>query len=1028
MSGGDRLVGAITDHSRWVIVALLVVSVVVGAGAANVEQSSSLEQFQSDTKEAQKLDYIESNFTTGDTNTTSVQVIVRDGNVLRQEALVSQLRFQQELRANETINDTLAAESPTTGIANVITTTAIRQEQGQDLQQRSQALETRQQELNRTAARLTSALNETRELQRQYDQLNRSHARGEINNETYAQRTEQIEQQLTSVRTEATTNLSANQSAQFTQLTRQARTLQHQLDQLNASYQAGEINQSTYERRAGEIQQQFQQVYRDVQSILAPEYQELQEDTEALQADRTALENATASGEMPSLSAQIEQLESMNQSEINSVITTVLSDGQNGGGNGAFVFMPTSYEPGSTSAEATMLVVSQTAEQQAIEGMATERIETSQLAIQEKANDRFGEQAALVFGSGIISDEINRSMTDSLAIVGPLALLFVLLVLIIAYRDPIDILLGLLGIGIVLGWTFGFMGWLDIAFNQIMIAVPVLLIGLSIDYAIHVFMRHREERERHDETANGGARVRGSMKTALASVGVALTWVTATTVIGFLSNLTSSIPPIQDFGVVSAFGIVAALLVFGALIPALKVEIDSLLEARGVDREKRAFGASGGRVSDLLTGGTTLARRAPFAVIAIALLVSAGGAYGATQVDTSFAQEDFLAEEPPGWMEDLPEPFKPGEYTAKSSLNYVNDKFLRQDSQAQILVEGQVTDPDTLERMDRAQDRAAESNIRVVLSNGEADVRSPLTVMRAVAAENESFNATFIDSDMNGDGVPDRNLERVYDALYETAPDQAASVIYRTDDGEYQALRMTVSLQGGASSDAVADQMRDVAAIVDGSGLDATATGQPIVFKLVQDQLLDTVIQSLLITLVAVFAFLMLMYRITDGSATLGFVTLLPVVLSVMWILGTMYLADIPFNVLTGMITSLTVGLGVAYSIHISERYAHELERHASVWEAMRTTVTGTGGALLGSAATTVGGFGVLVFAILPPLQQFGLITGLTIIYAFLASVLVLPSLLVVWTRYLGPDGVFTDETTSSEDAIPASDGGEYDG
>jgi len=85
-----------------------------------------------------------------------------------------------------------------------------------------------------------------------------------------------------------------------------------------------------------------------------------------------------------------------------------------------------------------------------------------------------------------------------------------------------------------------------------------------------------------------------------------------------------------------------------------------------------------------------------------------------------------------------------------------------------------------------------------------------------------------------------------------------------------------------------------------------------------------------------------------------------------------MYLLEIPFNVMTGMITSLTVGLGVAYSIHMSERYSLELKRTGSVWEAMSRTVTGTGGALLGSAATTVGGFGVLAFAILPPLQQFG--------------------------------------------------------
>jgi predicted RND superfamily exporter protein len=286
--------------------------------------------------------------------------------------------------------------------------------------------------------------------------------------------------------------------------------------------------------------------------------------------------------------------------------------------------------------------------------------------------------------------------------------------------------------------------------------------------------------------------------------------------------------------------------------------------------------------------------------------------------------------------------------------------------------------------------------------------------MESVAAENESFNATFQQADTNGDGVPDQNVEAVYDTLFATAPSEAASVIHRTDDGAYEAVRMVISVEGGASGTAVTSQMRDIAATVDGGTFTATATGQTVLFKIVQDQLLDTVIESLLITLVAVFAFLMFTYRITEGSASLGAFTLLPVVLSVTWILGTMFLLGIPFNILTGMITSLTVGLGVAYSIHLSERYNQELERADTMWDAMETAVTGTGGALLGSAATTVGGFGVLAFAILPPLQQFGIITGITIVYAFLASVLVLPSLLVVWTRFFGPDHASIDETSTS--------------
>ena len=298
--------------------------------------------------------------------------------------------------------------------------------------------------------------------------------------------------------------------------------------------------------------------------------------------------------------------------------------------------------------------------------------------------------------------------------------------------------------------------------------------------------------------------------------------------------------------------------------------------------------------------------------------------------------------------------------------------------------------------------------------------------MRDVAAQNATFNATFTAADTDGDGVPDQNVTAVYDQLFTVAPDQAGRYIYRVD-GEYDALRMTVSIVGGASGGDVTAQMRDVADGLTGSGLETTATGTAVLNKIVQDQLLDTVIQSLIISLLAVFLFLMATYRVSDGSASLGAVTLLPVAFAVAWIVGTMFLLDVPFNVVTGMITSLTIGLGVAYSIHLSERYTQELERTNSVWDAMETAVTGTGGALLGSAATTVGGFGVLIFAILPPLQQFGLITGLTIIYAFLGSVFILPSLLIIWTKYVGPDWaqaqIRADGGDDDAGGVPAANG-----
>lgn len=833
----DRLRNVVVERRRIVIAAFVVLTLIVGSGAGMISQSSSLDQFQSDTAEVSAQEYIAENFSTGE-NVTRVQIVIRGDDVLSKRSLVRSLALQQQLLANDTVKGTLAEREPVTGVSNIVAIAAVRQHRAQD-----------------------------------------------------------------------------------------------------------ESNQTAAERP-------------------------------------------------PTLAEQREQLRSMNESEVDAVVSRVL-DGESGGG--ALALMPTSYEPGSTNADARMMVVRQTTDGPANpqSGESTERLVESQRAIQDIVNGESEEH--IVFGFGIISDEIDRSMTDSLAIVGPFALLFVLLTLLIAYRDVLDIALGTVGIFVVLLWTFGFMGWADIAFNQLFVAVPVLLIGLSIDYAIHIFMRYREH---HDGETTAPA----AMRTGLLGVGAALVWVTATTVFGFLSNLVSPVPPIKEFGIVSSFGIVAALLVFGAFVPAVKVELDERLERRGFDRRKPAFGTGGGSLSSLLSVGAVVARRAPFALVFVALLVSAGGAYGATQVDTSFEQEDFIADDPPEWMESLPGPMEPSEYSAKQHMSYVNEHFLRQDRTAEVLVRGDVTEDDALQDIAAAQRTAAAGETTVVLSNGDPAIESPLTVMQRVAARNESFARTFERADTDGDGVPDRNLQRVYDALYATAPGEAVGVVQRTDDGEYAALRMTVSVRGDAGSSAITAETRDVAAELTGEDRTAVATGSPVVNEVVQNQLLDTVIDSLLITLITVFAFLTLVYRFVHGSATLGVVTLLPVALSVSWILGTMYLLKIPFNVLTGMITSLTVGLGVAYSIHLSERFVLELSRRESVASSLRTSVTGTGGALLGSAATTVGGFGVLAFAIMPPLRQFGIITGMTIVYAFLASVLVLPSLLVLWTRYVVPE------------------------
>ncbi len=440
------------------------------------------------------------------------------------------------------------------------------------------------------------------------------------------------------------------------------------------------------------------------------------------------------------------------------------------------------------------------------------------------------------------------------------------------------------------------------------------------------------------------------------------------------------------------------------LVPALKVEVDTLLEDRfDRDRRKRAFGVETGGVNRALEAVVGVVHRAPLAVIAVALLLAVGGAYGATGIDTEFNEADFLPEDAPEWAQSLPGPLAPDSYTVAEEAEYIADTFAGQDAESQILITGEVADPETLVAVDAATADLEGAETVDVRADGEPAVDSPVSVLEEVAASNETVADGLEERDTTGDGLPNSDLEGLYDIAFDADEDAMSTVISRVEgDGSYDSARLIVSVRGDASAQAVAEDSRELATALEANGpVTATATGGPVINAVIQDALLETLVQAFAVTLVVIGLFLTVLYWVRHRALTLGAITLAPVVIALAWLLGAMALLEIPFNSETAVITSLAIGLGVDYSIHLSERFVDEMDRQATLEEALVATTTGTGGALLGSAATTAAGFGVLALALAPPLQRFGLVTGLAIIFAFLACLTVLPSLLVYRARIL---------------------------
>lgn len=1056
MTSLEDVASVIVSHARVIIAIGLVVTLVLGAGLPGLETDTRLEQFETAAPEGDAYEYAERSFADRDENTTTVQVIWRadeqapDGttdNALAREALLEGLYFQRDLHEDETVGPTLVEDTPTVGVENVLATAIIRLEAAAELEEEADAFERELEAVETQIRVLEESLEELAEIQAEYEALNDSYEAGEIDEEAYDEEASRYESRIEGVIDNATETLESERASEFEAAADSVRTIEHDIAELERERAAENVTDDDYDVRLDGLESARDQAITDGSSRLyLDELESLQREGERLEEAREALDRI----EQPPLDRQIEVLEAADQADVDEAIEFVLgADGP--GSDRAVRLLPAEYTPGETQASDRMLVITQSLDRgESPQGALGDDVLEAQQAIDRQALE--WRTNTVVFGFGLVTAEVDQAVYDSVVIVGPLAVLFVVLALTVAYRDPLDIVLGCVGMLVVLVWTFGAAAWASVAFTQLFVAIPVLLIGLSIDYAIHVFMRQREqytlEREQTttgriqqgqppvtDERVPGESDSGRAMIGALAGIGVALGLVTATTAIGFLANVVSPVAPVREFGIVSALGIVCSLVVFGTLIPAAKVQVDGFLEQRGYDRTKRAIGTGGH--GWLLSSGATLARRVPVVVIVCLLLLTAGGAVAATQVDTTFDERAFLTDEPASWTSYLG-PLEPGEYRMQSSLAYVNDHFQREGGQAQILIAGDVTDGETMQRVARAERRASESDAVYVLPGGDPDVQSPLSVMEATADDSDSFNATFRLADRTDDDVPDQNMRGLYDGLFELNPAAASQVIYRTEDGEYEAVRLVIGTDTGLTSAETAAEMRAIADAVDGAAwsgsissepnvnddddgvggsgqLKVIATGEPVLTYVYERALFESIVYGLFVALVAVTMFLKGVYHLQGYGVLLGGLTVVPVIGALGATLVTMALLGIPFNVLTGMVASLTIGLGIAYNIHLSSRFAQELEAVQTMdgpagddatdgvenpvnWALERTLRT-TGGALAGSAVTTILGFGVLLAATVPLLQQFGFVTALTIGYAFLMSVLGLPTLLDIWAR-----------------------------
>ncbi len=617
-----------------------------------------------------------------------------------------------------------------------------------------------------------------------------------------------------------------------------------------------------------------------------------------------------------------------------------------------------------------------------------------------------------------ISDTIESQLTTLLLA----AFGVIVLILVAIYRRPTDVISSMLGLVFTIVWMQGVAALLGPGGigliggqSEMSTAVPILLVGLGVDYGIHLTMRYREER------ASGNAPAAAATG-AIGAVGVALALATVTTVVGFLTNLSNPLPPLQDFGVFAAIGVLAAFTIMLTFVPAVRVLVDRRREAKGTLRPERSHSSEPGLLGRAAGAVAPLAVRRPWVILGVAAALVVAGGISATGLSTEFSQTEFFPTDSP----------------ALAEIERTQDAFQGDvTEQTQVLVTGDLSTPEALDAVATFSDGVATlDDVRTQVpvesvttrlgvvqqaleqqQGGAGDLPEGVDLAQVLA-----FAQELGDSGLGTDaGVSsDTDVPLLYDGLLALDP-SAAGLVAMDDGGNVDAAVVTVPTSAGDDVDDLRAGLEDQAQVLDDAGLDHALASDGLLVDLVLGELQASQVRGLVITLVASMVILALAFWVRERKPWLGVLAIVAVAIVVAWVFGLMAAFGIPFNVLTAMVSALAIGIGVPFGIHVVNRFLEDRRTHDDTLSAMTDTLRNTGGALVGSAATTMAGFGMLVFSSISPFRQFGVVLALTIGLALLSSIIVLPAMLALWARRHAPEPASDAVGTTSTDPATAT-------
>jgi len=548
--------------------------------------------------------------------------------------------------------------------------------------------------------------------------------------------------------------------------------------------------------------------------------------------------------------------------------------------------------------------------------------------------------------------EIEQGMFGDLQFISPLSAGILVIFITLFLRTGLAAILPLATAGASIFWTIGFMGFTGIPLNLLTAILPALVIVIGSTEDTHMLTSYLHGLQKTDKPTRIGA-----IRFMAVHVGLPIFITSFTTTVGFLSSSISDISLIRDFGYATSFSMFANLVSTILILPFI-LRFLGPLKARVKQESESTSKSSLAPVLNIIE--SIADRHQNKVVIVTALLVVIFG-IAATTVKVS---NDPLSY------------FKEGKQITRDAQSLHDDLAGMQ--LFYLTIEAQrgkdFRDPDQLKRVEQL----------VAAIRGQGSYDKVLSIVDYIALVNREMRQ----GSQSEFHVPDsRQLIEQYLLLFQrndierylSADAKRANILIRHNISDSWRLNELLARLEVITQQTLGDEMPYF------------YSGKNLMINRSAETLFTSQLTSLALLVAIIFVIMTVLY----GSPMAGVLSLVPNLVPIAVLFGTMGFFGIPLNPGTAIVAVIAIGIAIDDTIHLLSRYNAECRADPDQKMATLRAIRAESLPVISTSFSLAVGFGILVFSEFNIVAQFGALSALTMMVAMTTDLLITPVLMM---------------------------------